>query len=566
MQVSKQTAGKIGLFTSISIMIGSIVGIGIFFKNGSVFKTNSGSGWGVLISWILASVIAFATAFAFGEIGFGKNPQAGLAGSAEVFFGKKTKKFFSFSLGTFYYGILTLAIALFSAEAIVNIFNGAMSHNNQINNTFPVWGVFIIGLGLLFLFIGFNLLAQKASHYFQNATTILKFIPLCFVAIIGVIGACQGLGTNGFVQPIPIGDNKLSQTSPTAIGILGSLPSILFAYDSFLCIGNIKNELRNPDRNVSLTVVLGMSICTIFYLFITVSEILIGQGTADGVINVFFAHQPVVAQALGIVINIFILVAVAGVLNALTLTGIRAHEYLIQSQTIAGSFAILKACKFNTRKAGLVMSSIIFIFWWTVMLIPSAITNTDSYIDLLSNFPTLFYFSIYGSIVLMGFINRFTKKVPVKKVKGFLFFAPISIIGCYLVFGYQFFYGMLIQPIMHPNDLVSYGVFLSAGPDRQVVHNWQTSIVFFTMVAFFIVSGLINEWILRKKERQYQIALDCLNLIQNHTQPARNPTQTTHNDKNFNKINNNENYESFLEADACQISHYDDSLKKIKER
>ncbi len=555
MKVSKQTAGKIGLFTSISIMIGSIVGIGIFFKNGSVFKTNSGSGWGVLVSWILASVIAFATAFAFGEIGFGKNPQAGLAGSAEVFFGKRTKKFFSFSLGAFYYGILTLAIALFTGEAIVNVFNEAMV-DKQINQTFPVWGVFVIGLTLLFLFIGFNLLAEKASHWFQNATTVLKFIPLIFVAIIGIIGACQGLGTNGFKEPIPIGDHIESQVTPTAIGILGSLPSILFAFDSFLCIGNLKNELRNPDRNVSLTVILGMSICTIFYLFITVSEVLIGQGTANGVINTFFANHQQVAQILGIVINVFILIAVAGVLNALTLTGIRAHEYLIQSQTIVGAYTILKACKYNTRKAGLIMSSLIFVFWWTVLLIPSAITNTDSYIDLVSNFPTLFFFSIYGSIVLMGFINRFTKKVEVKKVKGFLFFAPISIIGCYLVFGYQFFYGMLVHPIMYPDDLVSYGVFLSSGPTRHPVYNWQTSIVFFSMVVWFILSGLINEWILHKKQSQTQIALDCLNLIKNR----HNQDIGSQNDENFNKINtidNHDNYESFLDETADQIMKYD---------
>lgn len=517
MKVSKKTAGKIGLFTSISIMIGSIVGIGIFFKNGSVFKINEGSGLGVLISWILASVIAFATAFAFGEIGFGKNPQAGLAGSAEAFFGKKAKKFFSFSLGTFYYGILTLAIALFTAEAIVNIFNSAISKNNEINDTFPVWGVFVIGLGLLILFFAFNLLAQKASHYFQNGTTILKFIPLIFVAIIGIVGACQNIGVNGFNEPISISADEVTQTKaipPSAIGILGSLPSILFAYDSFLCIGNLKNELRNPEKNVSLTVVLGMSICTIFYLFITVSEILIGQGTADGVVNTYFKNKPEVARALSIVINIFILVAVAGVLNALTLTGMRAHEYLIKSQTIVGSFSILRACKYNTKVAGIVTSSIIFLFWWIIMLIPSAITNNDGYIDLISNFPTLFYFAIYGSIVLMGFVNRFTKKVEVKKIKGFLVFAPISVIGCYLVFGYQFFYGMLVSPILNPNSVSSFGVFLSSGTLRSPLLNWHTSIIFFSVVIFFILSGIINEIILNKKEQQYSIAIDCLELIE----------------------------------------------------
>ena len=73
-------------------------------------------------------------------------------------------------------------------------------------------------------------------------------------------------------------------------------------------------------------------------------------------------------------------------------------------------------------------------------MIPSAILNTDGFVDGISNFPTLFMFAIYGTIVLKGFINRFNKKVHVMKMPGFIIIAPIAIIGCYLAFGYQFFF------------------------------------------------------------------------------------------------------------------------------
>ncbi|MCQ3915714.1 MAG: hypothetical protein MJ195_03185 [Mycoplasmoidaceae bacterium] len=39
--VSKKTAGKIGLIGSISLIIATVVGVGVFFKNGSVFENNS---------------------------------------------------------------------------------------------------------------------------------------------------------------------------------------------------------------------------------------------------------------------------------------------------------------------------------------------------------------------------------------------------------------------------------------------------------------------------------------------------------------------------------------------
>ena len=61
--VKTETAGKIGLFGAISIIIGAIIGVGIFLKNKSVFNNNNGNPWGVLLSWGLVFLIAFATAF-----------------------------------------------------------------------------------------------------------------------------------------------------------------------------------------------------------------------------------------------------------------------------------------------------------------------------------------------------------------------------------------------------------------------------------------------------------------------------------------------------------------------
>jgi hypothetical protein len=49
-KVSKSTAGKIGLFGAMSVIIGGVIGIGIFFKNNGIFKNNNGNATGVLIS------------------------------------------------------------------------------------------------------------------------------------------------------------------------------------------------------------------------------------------------------------------------------------------------------------------------------------------------------------------------------------------------------------------------------------------------------------------------------------------------------------------------------------
>jgi hypothetical protein len=49
-KVSQKTAGKIGLFGAMSVIIGGIIGIGIFFKNNGVFGNNHGNATGILLS------------------------------------------------------------------------------------------------------------------------------------------------------------------------------------------------------------------------------------------------------------------------------------------------------------------------------------------------------------------------------------------------------------------------------------------------------------------------------------------------------------------------------------
>ena len=80
--VSKQTGAKIGLMAAILYIIGNVVGIGIFFKNGTVFRLNNGNYLGVLLAWIISIVIVLCMALSFAEVSTCKmkNPNAGIGG------------------------------------------------------------------------------------------------------------------------------------------------------------------------------------------------------------------------------------------------------------------------------------------------------------------------------------------------------------------------------------------------------------------------------------------------------------------------------------------------------
>lgn len=75
MKVSIKKAKQIGFFAAVCMLIGSVVGIGIFFKNNSIFKINEFNEIGVVISWLVAALIAITTAISFAIFGFSKNKE-----------------------------------------------------------------------------------------------------------------------------------------------------------------------------------------------------------------------------------------------------------------------------------------------------------------------------------------------------------------------------------------------------------------------------------------------------------------------------------------------------------
>ena len=481
MSVNVKTAKKVGLFAAISILIGSIIGIGIFFKNGTVFQNNNNNAIGVLISWILASIISIATAYSFSEVGFNHRNGAGIGGSAHKLLGSKFGRFISFNNSFFYYGILNLAIGIFSAESIVNIFM-----DNQ-NITIHMSAVMIIGLILIIIFLTFNYFSLKWSTRFQVVSTILKFIPLTTVGVAGTI--------YGIMHP----DLSLFNTNKDAFGsisingILASIPAILFAYDSFLGVASLQGEMENPRKKVPLTIVIGMGICILMYLFITTGQIMVSSGTAYGVFQKIFINNPTLSRICTIIISVFILICVLGVLNSLILVALRANAYAIKYRVLYGYWWFYKM-DIDSLKPGFIYSLFIYGFWWIVLLIPSSILNTDAFIDGMSNFPTLFMFAIYGTIILSGFINRFKKRIYILKIPGFMIVAPIAILGCYLAFGYQFFYYFSVNAILHPLEKINWGLFLTGTYE---IKAYMGAICFIVMLSCFIILPFINDLLIK---------------------------------------------------------------------
>lgn len=325
------------------------------------------------------------------------------------------------------------------------------------------------------------------------------------------------------------------------VNILTALPSILFAYDSFLNIGNIQHRIKDGSKRISWILVVGIIFVAFFYMLLTVGQIFVSEGTVFGVINKAWNYDPNIIKAITLTVDVIILISILGVVNSFVLVDINANQYLINQKII---FSWYWLSKISNKKIhyiqGAISSFISVSFFFIIHSVVGIIENTDAYVDLMSNFSSVFFFLVYGLIIICAMHNttkrnKYYNKYPEAKHLllnnrnySFSFFSTkstlnhlklkvnlpnknfvdletkpwhylvwtIAIVGCCFVFGYQLFYGFTIQTWLDPYNKTMFGFGLYY--DNNVsVSPWVASLIFFVFISIFVITPFFNDSILK---------------------------------------------------------------------
>ena len=505
-KVSKQTAGKIGLFSAIMIIFSTLIGIGIFFKNSAVFNNNHGNPYGILISWIIAIILVMCTALSFCEISSckTKGKSAGLGGWAERFCGHHFGRYAKVGYALFFYALDSFVIMFFTGEACLNCFANFGGGAGSVDfGPLTVFYIFLAGAGLFALFLTLNILATKGATKFSNVVGIIKFLPIIAVVVLGL---AFGIMKNGGLWTHHWYDIPQTEATPfklDLVGIIISLPSILFVYEGYLIIGNISGDMKNPERNVPLAVVIAIIIAACLYVIITIGCITAGTGNVYHLMEFCFGEGSLLANIFTNIMSVFMFISVLGVLNAMTFTGTRAFQSSCESGELFKSKTLLNKKPGNKLFAGGVSFAIVIAIWWAIMVIPSCLLNTDQIIDGMSNMMILAIYIVYAVLLCCGLNNRRTNKVEVRKMKGFKIFCPIAIFTCVFMIlfcsVYQFFAIPLIdiyQYGMSWNDIYNCGWGLFVGTPFKLNY-WQVMVCYWTIFAFMMTCPFINDLMIK---------------------------------------------------------------------
>jgi len=223
----------LGLLDATAIGVGAIIGAGIFVVLGVAIGY---AGPSIIVSIIIAGVVASFTAFSFAELGSAIPKEGGAYAYAF--------EMISPSVG-FVVGCLWLFAQIVAGAAI------SLGFASYLVKFFPVFSVKTVAVIAAFALTGFNLLGIKQSTTVNNVLVIIKIAILCLFIGFGIF----------YIHP-----QNLSQFSPNGVsGILQGAGFIFFAYLGFGRISTLGEEVRNPEKILHLSILIALAVSVVLY-------------------------------------------------------------------------------------------------------------------------------------------------------------------------------------------------------------------------------------------------------------------------------------------------------------
>ena len=314
---------QISFEQALATVIGSVIGAGVFFKIGTI-TAQTGSSSTTIFVWILAGIISIASGLTISEI----------AASLKI---NGAIKYLDYTYGRvwgFLFGWAQM-IVYFPAQigALSSIFGVQFVSLFGINAKYAN----LIAIFLVLFLLAINLIGTKFSSKMQSVITILKVIPIVLIIIWGFFNQNKIAAP---IFPLTVGNN-ISFPNAISQGLL----SALFAFEGWIVVTNLANEVKNPEKDLSRAIILGLSAITLIYVlinytFLTVLPIhdLVNNNNAA-----FEASMKLFGQFGGKLVTIGILISVYGAVNAFMLTGMRTPYILAQDNLLPFSNKIGKA-------------------------------------------------------------------------------------------------------------------------------------------------------------------------------------------------------------------------------
>ncbi len=311
---------KYGLPTAICMVAGIVVGSGVFFKAQTILQKTGGNMPLGIAAWAIGGAIMLCCILAFAAMAGKFEKVNGVVDYAEAMVGSKYAYYVGWFLSVIYYPCLTSVLSWVCARYTLVFIK-------SVDPDFPLlslaggqeelMGPECIALMLFYLCAAYavNALSPKIAGKLQVSSTIIKFIPLVLMAVVGIVwGLISGTLTENMVHA-----SQGAQDISVGGAIFSAVCAAAFAYEGWIIATSINSEIKNSKKNLPRALIIGGIIVVAIYIFYYIgvaggatNEELMTEGATVAFVNVF-------GNVVGNILNLFIIISCVGTMNGLML-------------------------------------------------------------------------------------------------------------------------------------------------------------------------------------------------------------------------------------------------------
>lgn len=351
--VSNGLGKSLGLVATTSIVVGTVIGSGVFVKPAKVLLAAGTPGL-ALAAWLAGALLTITAGLTIAEIGARIPKTGGLYAYIEELFGEKIGFLCGWMLSLVYGPSLVAALAAFFAVLLQRFYPYADSLK-------PV-----IAISAIAVLTILNVISTKLGGAIATATTIGKLIPVFLIAIVGVL----------FMPGSPNLSAQVPDVIPGLSSFATAVLATLWAYEGWILVGNMAGEVKDAEKNLPRAIIIGLLIVMIAYMTVNfalfkVLPIETFLEHKDKTIN--FASTQMFGAAGGLLISIGVLISIAGCLNNNVLTTSRVPFALSGRYHVPVISKVSQA--FGTPLNATVMTSLIAVLLIILFDDPHQITD-----------------------------------------------------------------------------------------------------------------------------------------------------------------------------------------------
>ena len=437
---------KYGLIMAICMVVGVVIGSGVFFKVQNILEITGGNVITGVISLVVGGIIMVVCATTFSFLATKYTRINGVVDYAHETVNKRYGSVVAWFLAMIYYPAMTSVLVWVTARYTGVLFG------------WDITGANVMTLGMIYLvaILAVNAFSPIIAGKLQVSTTVIKLIPLF---LMGFVGLVYGLVKNVAIYEVVDGEvvktgkdslqilieNFKSSSGFDFKSMLKALVAAAFAYEGWMIATSISEELHDAKKNLPIALFFGTIIIMLVYVlyFLGVT----GGATVDVLITggAQYAFLQIFGSFFGTLLNVFVVISCIGTLNGLMVATTRAF-YSIGKRDENKRFDMFKtvdehtSMPMNSVVIGVVLIGVWYVFFYGANLTQSwfgKFTFDSSELPIITMYGM--YFPIFINMIRkerkdLGVFKGIILPILALICSGFMVFAAIYSHGISVVY------------------------------------------------------------------------------------------------------------------------------------